>query len=196
MMVAVRARETTRTTRNTRDTRDARDMRRNVTDGSLAVELEWAVRRRELEHAGEAPRRQEQERKLVRVQPRRKRQPLPVSLLVGGAVAAALAFQVLMSCIALTRLSSQTVELNRTYQALQTEHATLQAEYDEMFAPAVIRDAAEAMGMVKPDSARIVYVGLPAEDSAVVYRQKNMSVFTRMAQAARHGAGAVVDYFT
>ena len=49
----------------------ARDLRYRSNygvDGSLARDLDWAVRERELQHAGEAPRHQEQV--LVREQPK------------------------------------------------------------------------------------------------------------------------------
>ena len=49
----------------------ARDLRyRQSVDGSLARELDWAVRERELRHAGEAPRRRERETERIRAIPR------------------------------------------------------------------------------------------------------------------------------
>ena len=48
----------------------ARDLRyRQSVDGSLARELDWAVRERELRHAGEAPRRRERETERIRAIP-------------------------------------------------------------------------------------------------------------------------------
>ena len=65
----------------------ARDLRyRPSVDGSLARELDWAVRERELRHAGEAPRHPAQEQ--VRTVPRthvrvRERQRVPVMAMLG-----------------------------------------------------------------------------------------------------------------
>ena len=184
--MAVKARETT--IRGTRE--------RNVTDGSLAVELDWAVRRRELEHAGEAPRRREEEKKQARVQPARKRERLSILTVLGVAAAAVLAMQILMGCIRLTQLSGETVGLKETYNTLQTEHDVLRAQYERTFDLASIKEAAEAAGMVKPGSGRIIYVDLPAEDSATVYQHRDMNLFQRAALAVRHGVETVVDFFT
>ncbi|MBQ9348788.1 MAG: hypothetical protein IJT94_15865 [Oscillibacter sp.] len=189
MTVAVKARETT-----IRSARDVRSQR--VTDGSLAVELDWAVRRRELEHAGEAPRRREEEQRQVRVKPARKRERLSALTVLGVVAAAFLAFQVLMGCIRLTQLSGETVDLKNTYTTLQTEHNVLRAQYEQTFDLASIKEAAEAAGMVKPGSGRIIYVDLPAEDSATVFHQREMNLFQRAAQAVRLGVETMVDFFT
>ena len=55
----------------------ARDLRyRQSVDGSLARELDWAVRERELRHAGEAPRRRERETERIRAIPRVELRPV------------------------------------------------------------------------------------------------------------------------
>ena len=92
--------------------------------GNLAHDLDWAVRERELRHAGEIPRHQE----LVQPKPKvktlehvrvRERQRVSVFSLLGISSVLGLAVLVLMSYIQLTVLSAQTVELKSELAALE-----------------------------------------------------------------------------
>ena len=89
-------------------------------DGSLAHDMDWVVRERELEHAGEAPRREEYVRpaRKTRTETKtraqvRERQHVSVLTLAGFAAVLGMAVLVLMSYIQLTMLSADTVSLHR-----------------------------------------------------------------------------------
>ena len=169
-------------------------------DGSLARDLDWAVRERELRHAGEAPRHQEQ----VRQQPKvhaapkvlvRERQQVSLFSLLGFAAVAGLAVLVLMSYIQLTALASDTVALKKQLSTLETEHATLTAQYEQMFDLTTVREAAEAAGMTKPSTSQICYLDMAGGDSAIVYQQEDPSVLSSVLTSLNHGVYAVVEYF-
>ena len=167
-------------------------------DGSLARDLDWAVRERELRHAGEAPRHQEQ----VRQQPKvhaapkvlvRERQQVSLFSLLGFAAVAGLAVLVLMSYIQLTALASDTVALKKQLSTLETEHATLTAQYEQMFDLTTVREAAEAAGMTKPSTSQICYLDMAGGDSAIVYQQEEPSVLSSVLTSLNHGVYAVVE---
>ena len=169
-------------------------------DGSLARDLDWAVRERELRHAGEAPRHQEQ----VRQQPKvhaapkvlvRERQQVSLFSLLGFAAVAGLAVLVLMSYLQLTALASDTVALKKQLSTLETEHATLTAQYEQMFDLTTVREAAEAAGMTKPSTSQICYLDMAGGDSAIVYQQEEPSVLSSVLTSLNHGVYAVVEYF-
>ena len=169
-------------------------------DGSLAHDLDWAVRERELRHAGEAPRHQEQ----VRQQPKvhaapkvlvRERQQVSLFSLLGFAAVAGLAVLVLMSYIQLTALASDTVALKKQLSTLETEHAALTAQYEQMFDLTTVRETAEAAGMTKPSTSQICYLDMSGGDSAIVYQQEEPSVLSSVLTSLNHGVYAVVDYF-
>ena len=169
-------------------------------DGSLARDLDWSVRERELRHAGEAPRHQEQ----VRQQPKvhaapkvlvRERQQVSLFSLLGFAAVAGLAVLVLMSYIQLTALASDTVALKKQLSTLETEHATLTAQYEQMFDLTTVREAAEAAGMTKPSTSQICYLDMAGGDSAIVYQQEEPSVLSSVLTSLNHGVYAVVEYF-
>ena len=170
-------------------------------DGSLARDLDWAVRERELRHAGEAPRHQEQ----VRQQPKvhaapkvlvRERQQVSLFSLLGFAAVAGLAVLVLMSYIQLTALASDTVALKKQLSTLETEHATLTAQYEQMFDLTTVREAAEAAGMTKPSTSQICYLDMAGGDSAIVYQQEEPSVLSSVLTSLNHGVYAAVEYFS
>ena len=171
-------------------------------DGSLARDLDWAVRERELRHAGEAPRHEE--RAVVREQPReqtktrvrvRERQQVSVASVVGFAAVIGMMLVMLMSYIQLTVLAADTVALKSQLETLQSEHAALSAEYEQMFDLATVREAAEAAGMAKPTAGQICYLDLSEGDSAVVYQKEDPSILTRALTSLNHGVYAVVEYF-
>ena len=163
----------------------ARDLRyRQSVDGSLARELDWAVRERELRHAGEAPRRRERETERIRAIPRvqlRQRQHVSLFSVVGH--------------IQLTVLSSDTVALKEELEELESQNVILTAQYERMFDLTTVREAAEAAGMSKPSSSQICYLDISGGDSAVVYQKEEDSVFDRVLAALNHGVYSVVEYF-
>lgn len=177
----------------------ARDLRyRPSVDGSLARDLDWAVRERELRHAGEAPRHQEREREQVRALPKvqvRQRQRIPVLAVLGFTAVLGMAVAVLMGYIQLTVLSSDTVALKEELETLETEHVMLTAQYERMFDLANIREAAETAGMSKPSASQICYLDISGGDSVVIYEKEEPGLLDRLKETLSHSVYAVVEYF-
>ena len=180
---------------------DLRYQHRGPVDGSLAHDLDWAVRERELDHAGEAPRRREIELEVPKVRTKseskvrvRERQHVSVFSVVGITALLGMAVLVLMSYIQLTMLSADTVALKSQLATLETEHVRLTAQYEQMFDLAAVQEAAEAAGMVKPGSSQISYIDLSEGDSAVVYRKETPSAMSRVLTSLHYGAASVVEY--
>ena len=172
--------------------------------GSLAYDLDWELRERELRHAGEAPRRREREaaveqpgartRTETRVQTR-ERQHISLFAVAGFAAVAVMAVLVLMSYIQLTSLSSQTVKLKSELAELRTQNVSLTTQYERMFDLSTVKAAAEEAGMTKPSNSQICYVDLSGGDSAVVYQQEERGVLDKALTSLHHGFYAVVEYF-
>ena len=158
------------------------------TNGSLARDLDWAVRERELEHAGEVPRHERTQAapKVYHKEP----------VLVRGVTAVAVAAVILLlSYVQLTTLAADTVALKSELTVLQAENVSLTAQHEQMFDMATVKEVAAAAGMAKPTSSQITYLDLDSEDSAVVYRTETPSVFSRILSSLHHGVYAVVEYF-
>ena len=179
----------------------ARDMRyrgRQTVNGSLAYALDYAVRERELRHAGKAPRTQEKAKAKVYEAPRvlvRARQYVSPLALLSVAAIMGLALLVLMNYVQLTLLSAETVELQSQLEELETENVSLTAQYQRMFDMASVKEAAEAAGMSKPSSTQMSRLDLSAGDSAVAYQQKEPGLFSRILASLHGGVYAVVEYF-
>lgn len=181
----------------------ARELRyHNSVDGSLARELDWAVRQRELEHAGEAPRRvpkereqaKKREKSKVQVRLRERQYVSPLSVL-GTAAVLGLALLVLLSYVQLTVLSAETVDLKSQLAELDTKHVTLTAEYERMFDLATVRQAAEAAGMSKPSTSQVCYLDISDGDSVEIYREAANGPLERLRAALGRGVYAMVEYF-
>ena len=177
----------------------ARELRyRHVVDGNLARELDWAVRERELRHAGEVPRHQtkkrEKAREIPKVRLRERQYVSPVSVL-GTAAVLGLAVLLLLCYVQLTMLSSETVELKSRLESLETERVTLTAQYERMFDLATVREAAEAAGMTKPSASQICYLDVSGGDSVEIYQREDPGLVGRIKAGLNHGVYAVVEYF-
>ena len=173
---------------------------RYAVDGSLAYDLDWAVRERELRHAGEAPHYEERTatRQRAREQERvyvRERQDVSVFSVVGTVAVIAMALVMLYSYIQLTLIAAETVELKNELAVLQAEEISLTAEYEQMFDMSAVKEAASAAGMSKPGSSQVCYLDLSGADSAVVYQQTETSMLSRVLTSLHHGMYAVVEYF-
>ena len=178
--------------------RDLRDRGRHTVNGSLAYDLDYAVRERELRHAGEAPRTQKKTKAKVYETPRvlvRARQVVSPLAVLSVAAIMGLALLVLMSYVQLTMLSADTVKLQSQLEELESENAALTAQYQRMFDMASVKEAAEAAGMSKPSSTQMSQLDLSAGDSAVAYRQKEPGLFSRILSSLHGGVYAVVEYF-
>lgn len=179
----------------------ARDMRyrgRQAVNGSLAYDLDYAVRERELRHAGEAPKAREKARAKVYEAPRvllRARQYVSPLAVLSVAAIMGLALLVLMNYVQLTLLSAETVELQSQLAELETENVSLTAQYQRMFDMASVKEAAEAAGMSKPSGTQMGHLDLSAGDSAVAYRQKEPGLLSRILSSLHGGVYAVVEYF-
>lgn len=167
-------------------------------DGSLARELDWAVRERELRHAGEAPRRKERESERVHALPKvqvRQRQRVPVLSILGFTAVLGMAVVVLMGYIQLTVLSSDTVALKEELKTLKTENVMLTAQYERMFDLANVREAAEAAGMSKPSASQICYLDISNGDSVEIYQKEDAGLLEQMKETLSRSVYAVVEYF-
>ena len=177
----------------------ARDMRyrgKQAVNGSLAYDLDYAVRERSLSHAGEAPKTREKAKvyEAPRVLLRARQVVSPLAVLSVAAIMG-LALLVLMSYVQLTMLSADTVKLQSQLEELESENAALTAQYQRMFDMASVKEAAEAAGMSKPSSTQMSQLDLSAGDSAVAYRQKEPGLFSRILSSLHGGVYAVVEYF-
>ena len=173
---------------------------RNAVNGSLAYDLEWDLRQRELSHAGELPRHRETVQEKPKVQEKvkvqvRERQRVSVLAVAGFAVFLGMMILMLMSYVQLTMISSETVELQSQLSELKTENVRLTAKYEQIFDMAAVKEAAEAAGMSKPSSSQICYIDLSDGDSAVVYQKEDPSVMSQLLTSMNHGIYAVVEYF-
>ena len=181
---------------------DFRYQNGSTVNGSLAYDLDWAVRERELNHAGELPRRREYVQEVPKVRTKtktkvqvRERQNVSLFSVLGFAAVLGMAVLVLMSYIQLTVLAADTVALKSQLSALETENVRLTAQYEQMFDLAAVQEAAEAAGMAKPGSSQISYIDLSDGDSAVVYQKEDPSALSRVLTSMHHGASAIVEYF-
>ena len=170
-------------------------------DGSLARELDWAVRERELNHAGEAPRHPPKERQRERVYEKagarvtlRERQRVSPFSILGAAAVLGLAMLVLLSYVQLTVLSAGTVELKSQLAELETKNVTLTAEYERMFGLATVRQAAEAAGMSKPSISQVCWLDVSDGDSVEIYEEA-AGPLDRLRDMLSHGVYAAVEYF-
>ena len=176
----------------------ARDMRyrgKQAVNGSLAYDLDYAVRERALRHAGEAPKAREKAKvyEAPRVLLRARQVVSPLAVLSVAAIMG-LALLVLMSYVQLTMLSADTVKLQSQLEELESENAALTAQYQRMFDMASVKEAAEAAGMSKPSSTQMSQLDLSAGDSAVAYRQKEPGLFSRILSSLHGGVYAGVEY--
>ena len=174
----------------------------DVVGGSSAYELDWEERERELRHAGEGQRYQEetrrQERAKVHTAARvqvREAQHVSMVAILGVSAVLCLALMVLASYINLTAISAETVSVQNQLETLETQNVALTAEYQQMFDMTTVKDVAQAAGMGKPGASQVTYIDLTGGDSAVVYRAEEPSVLTRILTSLHHGVCTVLEYF-
>ena len=175
--------------------REERFVRRTAMSDNLARGLDWTIRQRELEQAGELT-HERRRRKARAMAGRRAAVHVSLPAILGVVVALAVAMLVLMNCIELTRLSTETVQLKSELQSLETEHAKLNAEYEQMFDRATVKEAAEAAGMSVPAASQVSYVDLSDGDTVVVYEEEDSTVLNRLMVSAFHGFEAMKEFFS
>ena len=160
-------------------------------------------------NAVRAPRREEEYQPSP--QPRRREQPhrravarTQVEVRQAGAVApfagvgflavAIFAALLLVSHAQSTVLNAEVVELRSQLSALETEHAKLSAQYEQVFDMEKIQ-AAVGDTMVRPTNSQAVYLDLSEPDTVVVYDNlKNNKLFSVIAGAGET-LGELIEYF-
>lgn len=174
----------------------------DVVGGSSAYELDWADRERQLRHAGEAQRYQEQpkrrEKAKVHAAPRvqvREAQHVSMVSVLGISAVLLLSLMVLGSYINLTMISAETVHLQDKLEALETENVALTAEYQQMFDLTTVKGVARAAGMDKPSSSQVCYIDMTGGDSAIIYQQEEPGIVARALDAVRAYADTMLEYF-
>ena len=130
----------------------------------------------------------------AQVQVREAGQVAPFAV-VGFLAVAVFAALLLMSYVQYTQLSDQMVSLRSQMDTLQSENATLSAQYEKVFDMETIQ---EAVGdtMVRPDQDQVVYIDLSEPDTVTVYESGTAgsaleSVLSELFQAV----SGVIEYF-
>jgi cell division protein FtsL len=162
---------------------------------NLARGLDWTIRQRELEQAGELT-HERRRRKARATAGRRAAVRVSLPAILGVVAALAVALLVLMNCIELTRLSTETVQLKSELQSLENQNAKLNAEYERMFDRATVQQAAEDAGMSMPAASQVSYVDLSDGDTVVVYQEEESGVLSQWAASALHGFEAIKEFFS
>ncbi len=140
----------------------------------------------------ERVRRQELTRAQVQVREAGQVAPFAVVGFLAVAIFAAL---LLLSYVQYTMLNGEMVSLRSQMTTLQTENATLSAQYEKVFDLASIQ-AAVGDTMVRPTNDQVVYLDLSEPDTVVIYGEEQAEGGIL---GAVKGAGAVfgeiVEYF-
>ena len=130
----------------------------------------------------------------AQVQVREAGQVAPFAV-VGFLAVAVFAALLLMSYVQYTQLSDEMVSLRSQMDTLQSENATLSAQYEKVFDMETIQ---EAVGdtMVRPDQDQVVYIDLSEPDTVTVYESGSAgsaleSVLSELFQAV----SGVIEYF-
>lgn len=150
-------------------------------------ELQQAPRPKQREHI----RREELTR--TRVQIREAGQVAPFAV-VGFLAVAAFAALLLLSYVQYTVLSSEMVSLRSQMTALQTENATLSAEYEKVFDMATIQ-AAVGDTMVRPSGDQVVYIDLSEPDNVTVYGEEAETGIVGALKGLGTMLGEMIEYF-
>ena len=130
----------------------------------------------------------------TQVQVREAGQVAPFAV-VGFLAVAVFTALLLMSYVQYTQLSDEMVSLRSQMDTLQSENATLSAQYEKVFDMATIQ---EAVGdtMVRPDQDQVVYIDLSEPDTVTVYENESAgsalgSLLNELVQAV----SGIIEYF-
>lgn len=139
----------------------------------------------------ERVRREELTRTQVKVREAGQVAPFAVVGFLAVAVFAAL---LLLSYVQYTVLNGEVVSLRSQMDSLQTEHATLSAQYEKVFDMATIQ---EAVGdtMVRPTNDQVVYIDLSEPDTVVVYGEEAESGILGALKGIGEVLGEIIEYF-
>jgi len=154
-----------------------------------------APRREEEVRRAPQPKTRESARTLTRtqVEVREAGQVAPFAV-VGFLAVAVFALLLVMSYAQLTVVSGETVSLRNELSALQTENATLTAQYEQVFDMETIQ-AAVGGTMVRPTNDQVVYIDLSEPDAVVVYGEEAAGGFAGALESAGKVVSGVFEYF-
>ena len=142
------------------------------------------------------PRVRPRERVLTRtqVQVREAGQVAPFAV-VGFIAVAVFAALLITSFAQFTALNGEVVSLQNQLTTLQTENATLSAQYEKVFDMETIQ-AAVGESMVRPTSDQVEYIDLSEPDTVVVYGEQEASGgIVGALKAAGTVLGEMIEYF-
>ena len=147
-------------------------------------------------HPQPKPRERTRPRELARtqVQVREAGQVAPFAV-VGFLAVAVFAALLLLSYVQYTVLNAEMVRLQRQMSALQTEGATLSAQYEKVFDMPSIQ-AAVGDTMIRPTIDQVAYIDLSEPDSVVVFaEQQPEGGLVGAVKDAGAVLGEVIEYF-
>ena len=154
-------------------------------------------RHEEVYHPSPRPRQRPQVRKraLVRTQAqvRQAGQVAPFAV-VGFLAVAVFAVMLIMSYAQLAVANDQMVSLRSQLSDLQTENATLTAQYEKVFDMDKLQ-AAVGSEMVRPTNDQVVYIDLSEPDSVTVYGEERSDGILGALKGAGQVLGSIVEYF-
>lgn len=176
----------------------AQPYRKNAVYGNLAYDLDALARERQLEEAGQLPRRQpavqEQPLPRRRTQTRAAVRPSPLVAL-STVVLLALVVVLMLGYVTLTDVSGSVSSIKRQIADLDEQHVALLTEYEKTFDLATVKAAAEAAGMSKPTSGQIQYIDLSGDDSVTLYTADSGTALGGLLDKAERGWDYVLEYF-
>ena len=155
--------------------------------------------RREEEVYQPAPRPKQRplarKRALVRAQARVRQagQVAPFAV-VGFLAVAVFAVMLIMSYAQLTVANDRMVSLRSQLSDLQTENATLTAQYEKVFDMDKLQ-AAVGSEMVRPSNDQVVYIDLSEPDSVTIYGEERSGGILGALEGVAQVLGSIVEYF-
>ena len=166
------------------------------TYGSVAYQPEFEQSAAPARRSAQRPRREEEQVRRPRVQPRtqtvarpsvevRQQSAVAPFAIVGFIAVALCALMLVMTSAQLAMVNDETVELRATLAELQDEEKTLLAQYELAFDMAAIEDLFTSDGsMVRASSGQTVYLDLSQGDNVVYYEaaQSGLSGLVRQVE--------------
>ena len=164
-------------------------------DGSAvrAPRREEELQRRPQPRPKAQERVRQQELTRTQVQVREAGQVAPFAV-VGFLAVALFAVMLVASYVQLTVVNGEMVSLRNQLSTLQTENATLSAQYERVFDMKTI-EAAVGDTMVRPTSEQIVYIDLSEPDSVVVYGAETAGGVAGALHSVGEVVGKMIEYF-
>ena len=135
----------------------------------------------------------EQELTRTQVEVREAGQVAPFAV-IGFIAVAVFAVLLLASYARLTVVNGEMVKLRGELTTLQTENATLTAQYEKVFDMATIQ-AAVGDTMVRPTGDQVIYIDLSEPDTVVVYGEEASGGISGALKSAGEVLGGMIEYF-